>query len=283
MRVATILFAITFSILPLHTIDRAIGKFIQEGGALVGGDYSGPAAQGKSVFISYDGNTAIVGGYTDNGTTGAAWIYTRSGSGWSQQGAKLVGSGASNPARQGVSVGISADGNTAIVGGYVDGGGVGAAWIFTRSAGVWTQQGPKLVGSGSVGSSFQGVSVALSGDGNTAILGGQFDNSNIGAAWIFVKNGTSWTQQGNKLVGSGAVGASIQGQSVALSMDGNTAAVGATGDNGTVGAVWIYTRVDTVWVQQGAKLVGSGHVGSSAQGSTVSLTNDGNTILWGTL
>jgi len=62
-----------------------------------------------------------------------------------QQGGKLVGTGAVGGAFQGSSVSLSSDGNTAIVGGYGDSGFVGAAWIWTRSSGVWTQQGSKLV------------------------------------------------------------------------------------------------------------------------------------------
>ncbi len=61
---------------------------------------------------------------------------------FTQQGPKLVGSGAvngSSGANQGGSVALSADGNTAIVGGYGDNNGAGAAWVFTRSGGVWTQ------------------------------------------------------------------------------------------------------------------------------------------------
>jgi hypothetical protein len=66
-----------------------------------------------------------------------------------------------------------------------DNSSVGAAWIWTRSAGVWTQQGSKLVGTGAVVNAMQGHSVSLSSDGNTAIIGGWEDNSNAGAAWIF--------------------------------------------------------------------------------------------------
>ena len=50
--------------------------------------------------------------------------------------------------------------------------GAGAAWVWTRSGGVWTQQGTKLVGTGAVGDADQGQSVSLSADGNTAIVGG---------------------------------------------------------------------------------------------------------------
>jgi len=59
----------------------------------------------------------MVGGDGDNNFTGAAWVFTRSGGVWSQQGSKLVGTGAVGPAGQGRSVALSADGNTAIVGG----------------------------------------------------------------------------------------------------------------------------------------------------------------------
>jgi hypothetical protein len=62
---------------------------------------------------------------------------------------------------------------------------VGATWVFTRSGGVWTQEGPKLVGTGAVVPSAQGISVSLSGDGRTVIVGGYGDNGGVGAAWIF--------------------------------------------------------------------------------------------------
>jgi hypothetical protein len=81
-----------------------------------------------------------VGGYEDNSKVGAAWVYTRSGSTWTQQGAKLVGTGAVGASYQGAGVALSADGNTAIVGGYGDNSAVGAAWVYTRSSGVWNQQ-----------------------------------------------------------------------------------------------------------------------------------------------
>jgi hypothetical protein len=96
----------------------------------------------------------------------------------------------------------------------------------------FTQQGPKLVGTRAVTAS-QGYSVALSADGNTAMVGGAFDNSNSGAAWVFTRSNGVWTQQGDKLVGTGAVGPSEQGKSVALSADGNTAIVGGPCDGTT--------------------------------------------------
>jgi len=291
---------------------RSGGVWTQQGPKLVGSGAEGiarvgGAQQGYSVSLSGDGNTAIVGGISDNvsdapdGTVyfaGAAWVWTRSGGVWTQQGPKLVGSGAANAATQGCSVSLSGDGNTAIVGGYFDnasnGSAVGAAWIWRRSGGVWTQQGNKLVGSGGDGDGLglQGYSVALSADGNTAIVGGVSDSFSFfnghGAAWVWTRSGGVWTQQGNKLVGSGAVGNANQGHSVSLSGDGNTAIVGGfadnfIGDDGSVGAVWVWARSGGAWTQQGNKLVGSGAVGSARQGWSVSLSADGNTAIVGGL
>jgi hypothetical protein len=260
---------------------RSAGVWTQQGAKLVGTGAVGAAYQGVSVGLSADGNTALVGGYFDNSSTGAAWVYTRSGGVWSQQGPKLVGTGSAGAALQGISVALSADGNTAMVGGYQDNSNAGAAWVFTRNAGVWSQQGSKLVGTGAVGAAYQGISVALSADGNTALSGGFYDNANAGAAWVFTRNAGVWTQQGSKLVGTGAVGAAHQGIAVSLSGNGNTAIVGGYFDNANLGAAWIHTRSAGVWSQQGSKLVGAGAVGSSVQGYSVALSSDGNTAMVG--
>jgi hypothetical protein len=267
---------------------RSGGVWSQQGDKLVGTGGAGSARQGASVALSADGNTAIVGGYVDNGGRGAAWVYTRSGNVWSQQGGKLVGAGAVEGvvgAQQGTSVALSADGNTAIVGGVGDNGNAGAAWVYTRSDGAWRQQGPKLVGTGAVEGvvgAQQGYSVALSADGNTAIVGGLGDTLRLGATWAYTRSGGVWSQQGDKLVGTGAIGPALQGSTVALSADGNTAIVGGYRDNAFIGAVWVYTRSGGVWSQQGGKLVGTGAVGSDAeQGSAVALSADASTAIVG--
>ena len=101
------------------------------------------------------------------------------------------GAGGGVGASQGWSVSLSADGNTAIVGGWRDDSNVGAVWVWTRNGGVWTQQGTKLVGSGAVGNAQQGQSVSLSADGYTTIVGGPYDNSSAGAAWVFTASAPS--------------------------------------------------------------------------------------------
>jgi hypothetical protein len=264
-----------------------IDPLIQQGAKLVGTGLRGYAGQGSSVALSADGSTALVGGPADNNELGAAWVFVRSGSTWAQQGPKLVGAGAHGPqVHQGSSVALSADGSIALIGGSGDYNGPhgpnGAAWVFVRSGSTWTQQGQKLVGTGAAGYSEQGASAALSADGTTALIGGFTDDSNKGAAWVFTRSGSTWTQQGSKLVGTGAVGSSQQGSSVALSADGSTALIGGDGDDGSLGAAWVFARSESTWTQQGQKLVSSGASGTVAyQGWSVALSADGNTALIG--
>jgi hypothetical protein len=262
--------------------EAANARFGQQGptAKLVGSGYVGSSEQGESVAISADGNTAIVGAPGDNSATGAAWIFTRSGGVWTQQGSKLVGTGGVGAGQQGVSVAMSADGNTAIVGGSQDNGQIGAAWVFTRSGGIWTQQGDKLVGTGASGAAQQGAAVALSGDGNTAMVGGPTDEGQIGATWVFTRTGAVWAQSGGKLVGSGVSGNGIafEGTSVALSGDGNTAIVGGPGNDNYYGSAWVFIRQPGGWTQQGSSLANG--VGGQF-GGAVSLSNDGNTAIVG--
>ena len=213
-----------------------IDPFVQQGAKLVGTgtgtNPAFPAGEGFSVALSGDGKTALVGNPDDNGGKGAVWVFTRSGTTWTQQGAKLVGTGAGGDAGQGSAWRCRATGTqrSSAAPATTARTAVGAVWVFTRSGTTWTQQGPKLVGTGAAGDlAGQGWSVALSGDGNTALVGGDGDgdNGSVGAVWVFTRSGTTWTQQGPKLVGTGAVGNASQGFSVSLSGDGNTALVGA--------------------------------------------------------
>lgn len=69
--------------------------------------------------------------------------------------------------------------------------GFGAVWVFTRSNGVWSQQGSKLLPSDASSppyfgfGPFQGYSTARSANGNSMIEGGPWNNNHIGAAWVF--------------------------------------------------------------------------------------------------
>jgi FG-GAP-like repeat len=269
-------------------LQPACAQFIQQGPKLVGTGVAGNIpSQGYSVAVSSDGNTAIVGGPNDNNDgqptgVGAAWVFTRNNAAWAQQGPKLTGNDAVGFATQGVSVALSADGNTAAVGGDGDNN-HGAVWVYTRSNGVWTQQGPKLVGGDLTAASQLGRSVALSADGNTLIAGAPVDANALGAAVVYVRSDGVWSQQGPKLVGTGVTTPNAeQAWSVALSGDGNTAAIGRheDGDNGNIGSVWVFTRSNGAWTQQ-AMLVGTGSLGTPTQGYSVALSADGNTLAVG--
>jgi FG-GAP repeat len=268
---------------------RSGSTWAQQGGKLVGtghvgeGEFAhvGEGEFGTSVALSADGNTALIGGPGDNEKVGAAWVFTRSGSGWTQQGEKLTGADETGDGKFGGSVALSADGNTALIGGSLDNDGQGAVWAFTRSSSTWTQQGAKLTGTGEVEGGRFGSSVTLSADGNTALIGGWGDNSSQGAAWAFTRSSSTWTQQGAKLTGAGEVGEGEFGRSVALSADGNTALIGAPRDNGDVGAAWAFARSGSTWAQQGAKLTGTGEGGEGEFGRSVALSSDGNTALVG--
>jgi hypothetical protein len=260
---------------------RSGTTWTQQGSKLTGSGESGAGEFGANVALSSDGNTALIGGVGDNSDHGAAWVFTRSGSTWTQQGSKLTGSGESGEGEFGSSVALASEGNTALIGGSQDNGEIGAAWVFTRSGSTWTQQGSKLTGSGESEAGEFGTSVALSSEGNTALIGGPSDNASVGAAWVFTRSGSTWTQQGSKLTGSGESGEGEFGANVALSSDGNTALIGGSSDNSHVGAAWVFTRSGSTWSQQGSKLTGSGESGSARFGSSVALASEGNTALIG--
>ncbi len=112
---------------------------------------------------------------------------------------------------------LSADGSTALIGAPADSGGIGAAFLFTRSGSAWTQQGAKLTAKNETGRGSFGTSVALSADGSTALVGAPADGGGIGAAFLFTRSGSTFTQQGGKLTGKEQVGKGSFGESVALS------------------------------------------------------------------
>jgi hypothetical protein len=250
---------------------------VQQGPKLTGAGETGYGTLGggfgDSVAISADGSTAIVGGRRDGGLRGAAWIFTRTPTGWAQQGPKLTGAGEVGLGQFGISVAISATGNTVLVGGRADNNYKGAAWVFHRSGSTWTQQGRKLTGSGEIGAGELGWSVALSADGSTALVGGEIDNSRRGAAWLFHRSQGIWTQQGPKLTGPGEKGEGFFGYSVALSAKASTGLIGGPFDGDGRGAAWVLTR-SAAGVSFQAKLTGLGQFGAS-----VALSADGATAL----
>lgn len=142
---------------------------------------------------------------------------------WQQQGAKLPGSGTGTYWQAGQATALSNDGNTLLVGQPMDNSSVGSVLVWVRIGTTWGYQTQLSVGASVIAF---GSSVALSGDGNTALIGAPNANSGYGAAYVFTRTGTTWSQQ-QQLTFTGHQGSSpAYGTSVALSSDGTTAAVG---------------------------------------------------------
>lgn len=246
---------------------------------------------GWSVAVSEDATTIAVGAtYADpSGTTdsGAVYIFALVEGVYTQQ-AKLVAGDKAQGDQFGTSVGISSLGNTVIVGSrYADPNGVlnaGAGYVFSRSSDVWTQQA-KLVTNDKAANDNAATAVAVSGDGNRAIVGAfQADPNNTinaGAVYAFTRLDNVWSQE-VKLVASDKAAGDNLGWPVAISSDGNTIVTGAyyNDPNGitNAGAVYTFTIVDGVW-SQAAKLVASDKANSDYFGWAVSASSDGGTVV----
>jgi len=242
---------------------------------------------GTSVALNGDGSTLAVGAVNEASSStgiestpnnsapgaGAVYVYTRIGTTWSQQ-AYVKASNTAQGDNFGNSVALSSDGNTLAVGAPAQPtpdaspGGAGAAYVYTRTSGIWSQQAlvtasnPQAGDLVEAGDNFGG-SVALSGDGNTLAVGAQFEDSgrtgvtpgsvdeatsgnaahDSGAVYVYKRTAGTWSQQA--YVKASNTGADDTfGNSVALSNDGNTLAVGAQLEDG--GGTGIGSSTDMV-------------------------------------
>ena len=249
------------------------------------------------VAVAVSGNTVVVGASGEDSSTtgvnstpnesaissGAAYVFTRSGTTWTQQ-AYLKAS--NTGANDGFGRSVAVSGDYAVVGarsedssspgvnGTPNEGAAesGAAYVFTRSGTTWTQQA-YLKPTNPEASDRFGCSVAVSGD--TVVVGADGEDSSTtgvnstpnegaissGAAYVFVRSGTTWTQQAY-LKASNAGGGDGFGSSVAVS--GDTVVVGASGEDSSTtgvnstpnesasasGAAYVFIRSGTIWRQQ---------------------------------
>jgi uncharacterized repeat protein (TIGR01451 family) len=245
---------------------------------------SGAAFELFGTSVSISGDTAVIGAERDATAggmdAGAAYVFVRSGTAWSEQ-QKLMASDGGAGHFFGGSVSISGD--TLVVGARLapsPGGSAGAAYVFTRSGTTWTEQ-QKLVASDGASGDFFGASVSVSG--NTIVVGAERDANaggfEAGAAYVFVRAGTTWTQQ-QKLVASDGADFDDFGFSVAL--DGDRAVVGALQDDNpggfAAGSAYVFERAGTVWTQQ-QKLLASDGAAFDFFGYSVSVS--GTTVLVG--
>ena len=200
------------------------------------------------VAVAISGDTVVVGAHydnTDSKSGGKAYVFTRTGTVWTQQ-AALAGSSIVATNQFGTEVGIS--GNTIIVGAPYDDDTAtnsGTAWIFTRTAGVWTQQ-QKLQASDAAASQYFGGDVAI--DGNYCVISaGQALAKE--KAYVFTNIAGTWTEQ-QILTGDQGAGAEFGG---AVDISGDKVTVGAVQEDETFassGAVYVFIRSGVVWTKQ---------------------------------
>jgi hypothetical protein len=240
---------------------------------LVASDAAASDQFGKEVVIQ--GDTIVVGALQENSYKGAVYVFTRSGTTWTQQ-QKLVASDAQADDYFGRSVAI--DGDTIIAGAAEEdtgGSAAGAAYVFTRSGTTWTQQ-QKLVASDAQASDFFGYSTAISGD--TVVVGAfgeDTGSSSAGAAYVFTRSGTTWSQQ-QKIQASDLQASDYFGR--ALAIGGDTVVLTAPGVGANVGAAYIFTRSGTTWSQQ-KKITASDAASSDYFGWRTDI--DGSTVVVG--
>lgn len=209
---------------------------------------------GQEVAIS--GNVAVVGApFAGGGFEGAAYVFLRSGSGWTEQ-TKLTGAGGPFT---GFGTSVAVSGSTVVIGepGAAGGPGIGpeapAAYVFARSGTSWVPRA-KLTASDARAYDRFGSAADLSG--NTVLVGAPeadrvSPRDDAGAAYVFVGSGVVWTEQAKLLPADGAVNA-LFGQAVAV--NGSTAVIGAGVDLGPPapysGAAYVFIRSATVWTEQ---------------------------------
>ncbi len=220
---------------------------------------------GRSVALS--GNTALVGASTDN-STGAAYVFTRSSTVWIQQQKLTPFDGV---AQDNFGLPVALSGDTALVGAQGDDSRRGSAYVFTRSGTTWSLQQKLTANDGAASDRFSSA-VALGGD--TLVVGASQDDSGAnvdqGAAYVFTRSGTVWTQQ-PKLTASDGAANDFFGSAVALS-DG-TVLVGADGDESLRGSAYVFTRSGTVWTQQQILTANDGATGDRF-GNAVAVSGD---------
>jgi hypothetical protein len=214
--------------------------------------------EGWAVALSSDGTTLAAGAYI-YGNTGATQVYVQDGYQLNHQ-ATL--SQKYPNSFEGISVSLSADGNTLAAGAYGTNNNTGATQIYFRTGTSWTYQATL---SQNISGSMEGSSVALSADGNTLAVGAPAYDNNTGTVHVYTRTGTAWSLQASL---SNSSSGSYEGDSVSLSADGNTLAVTATS------STQIYFRSGSQWSHQQALYL-------SAAGASVALSADNSTLAVG--
>ncbi|WP_158681558.1 Ig-like domain-containing protein [Microbulbifer pacificus] len=255
---------------------------------------------GISSALSADGTTLAIAAEESN-RRGAVYVFYKNTEGWQFQ-KKIVPLEADDNDYFGFrSLALSADGNTLAVGArYEDSSATGingddsinvnasfnagAAYVFRRNAGDWTQQAYIKGANTGEGDQF-GVSVALSANGAVLAVGANGEDSDgdpgnnstldSGAIYLFANDGSGWVER-DYLKGNDVTAARGLGYSLALSSDGNTLASGAVRDLAP-GGIYVFTYNGSSWDVEAANLTGSAS-DADALGSVLVLSDNGDTL-----
>lgn len=262
---------------------------INEQAKLIASDGDAFEEFGSSVAISGDGSTAIVGSRratdSDGVDTGAAYLFSRSGGSWQEE-QKILADDGEKGAHFGGAVAMSDDGSTALVGARYDSGSElgnsGSTYVFTRSNGSWQQQDHLFLTGDEEEENF-GNSVALTGDGTTAIIGAIRKDSDAGAAYVYSLTDGSWSSE-DKLAASDGEQFDLFGSAVAISDDGSTAVVGArrhdTADGDNAGSAYVFSKTSGSW-QEETELRASDAGQEDQFGTSIAMSDDGSLALVG--
>ena len=230
----------------------------------------GVAGDNLGLAVSASGDSALVGAPYDDEHTGAAYLFARTATAWTQR-QKLTASDAVSWVEFGTAVSLS--GEAALVGAPL--GEAGSAYLFVRSASSWTEQ-RKLTASDGADSDLFGNAVSL---GDETMLVGAYEDDDqgdqSGSAYLFARSAASWTEQ-RKLTASD--GAPNDHFGTAVSLSGETAVVSTDEEDHGTGSVYVFVRDAAAWSEQ-EKLTAEGGTDWDYFGSAVSL--DGETALVG--
>ncbi len=287
-------------------------------------------ADGNTLAVSTTREDSSARGVDGNGAdnsaedSGAVYVFARNGGRWAQQ-AYVKASNTEAGDQFGWSLTLSDDGNTMAVGASTEASNAtgingnqadnsaanaGAAYVFTRRGVTWSQQA-YLKGAKTQGGDLFGFCVDLSSDGNTlgicgydedggssGVNGDEADNSKAGSgcAYVFVRNGTTWSQTTYIKQSNNAKPQDAFGSSLAISGDGNTLIVTAADEDGLVGgingeqytgpqvqdqsngALYIFVKANGMWTQQ-AYVKPSNIAENDLFGMRVAVNRDGNVMV----
>lgn len=289
---------------------------------------------GSSVVLSADGNTMAVAAYYESSAAkgingnqddrsipeaGAVYVFVRNGTTWTQQayikasntGNAAVGDAYAEGDQFGYSISLSDDGNTLAVGAIGEDSNAtgvngnqednsanqaGAAYVFTRTGGSWSQQA-YIKSTMTRPNVLFGYSIGVSANGNTLAVGEYDADRGKGAIYVLTRSGGTWTHQARIQAENAEIQDSL-GYSLAISDDGNTIASGAADEdclkpginpagcendeatNTSAGAAYVFVRSGATWTQQ-VFLKASNPGKEDWFGVRIAISGDGNTVAVG--